>query len=100
MDAIAKVLPTSGLPAPTGWTTPAKGGGGEFGSIFAKAVEGVNASQKRAETLAREFQMENPEVGLEETVIAAQKANIEFQALVQARNKIVAAYQEVMNMPV
>jgi flagellar hook-basal body complex protein FliE len=100
MDSIVKVLPTSGLPAPASPTSPGKGEGGDFGSIFAKAIDGVNAAQKRAETLQREFQMENPEVGLEETVIAAQKANIHFQALVQARNKIVAAYQEIMNMPV
>jgi len=100
MDAIAKVLPTSGLPAPTGPTSPAKDGGGAFGEVFAKAIENVDASQKRAEHLQREFQMENPEVGLEETMVAVQKANITFQALVQARNKIVSAYQEIMNMPV
>jgi flagellar hook-basal body complex protein FliE len=100
MDSIAKVLPPSGLPAPAGVTSPGKTEGGNFGSIFAKAIDGVNDAQKRAETLQREFQLENPEVGLEETMVAVQKANIHFQALVQARNKVVAAYQEIMNMPV
>jgi flagellar hook-basal body complex protein FliE len=100
MDAIAKVLPTSGLPLPSAPSAPGKTDGSDFGSVFAKAIEGVDASQKRAENLTREFQMENPEVGLEETMVAVQKANISFQALVQARNKIVSAYQEIMNMPV
>jgi flagellar hook-basal body complex protein FliE len=100
MDSIVKVLPTSGLPALSGATAPAKLEGGDFSSALTRAIDGVNASQKRAETLQREFQLENPEVGLEETMVAVQKANIAFQSLVQARNKLVSAYQEIMNMPV
>jgi flagellar hook-basal body complex protein FliE len=33
-------------------------------------------------------------------MVAMQKANISFQAMVQVRNKLVSAYQEVMNMQV
>jgi flagellar hook-basal body complex protein FliE len=71
-----------------------------FGAALARAVNDVNASQRKAETLAREFQLENPAVSLEETVLAANKANIGFQALVQVRNRVVAAYHEIMNMQV
>jgi len=100
MDAISKIQPAlPGLAVP-GAQAPARGAGGEFSGALARAIESVDAAQKRAETLTREFQLENPEVGLEETMVAVQKASIEFQALVQARNKIVAAYQEIMNMPV
>jgi flagellar hook-basal body complex protein FliE len=100
MDSIAKVLPAASLPTFGGATAPAKVDGGDFSSALTRAIDGVNASQKRAETLQREFQLENPEVGLEETMVAVQKANIGFQALVTARNKLVSAYQEIMNMPV
>src|SRR5262245_11821797 len=100
MDSIAKVLPTSGLPALPGAVAPGKAEGGDFSSALTRAIDGVNASQKRAETLQPKFQPENPEVGLEETMVAVKKANIAFQALVQARNKLVSAYQEIMTMPV
>jgi flagellar hook-basal body complex protein FliE len=33
-------------------------------------------------------------------MIAMQKANINFQAAVQVRNKLVSAYHEIMNMQV
>jgi flagellar hook-basal body complex protein FliE len=33
-------------------------------------------------------------------MIAMQKANIEFQTTVQVRNKMVAAYNDIMNMQV
>jgi len=98
MDPIS-VQPVAGALAPAGAASPTAKGGG-FSDLLSRAIDGVDASQKRAETLTREFQLENPEVGLEETMVAVQKANIAFQALVQARNKIVAAYQEIMNMPV
>jgi flagellar hook-basal body complex protein FliE len=33
-------------------------------------------------------------------MVAGQKANISFQAMVQVRNKLVSAYQEIMNMQI
>lgn len=71
-----------------------------FQKALAKALADVNTQQKQSEHLAREFQLENPNVSLEETVLAAQKANISFQALVQVRNRLVTAYHDIMSMPV
>lgn len=71
-----------------------------FSSALKTALDGVNSAQKQADGLAREFQMDNPNVSLEETMIAMQKASISFQALVQVRTKLVSAYQDIMNMPV
>ena len=33
-------------------------------------------------------------------MIAAQKANLSFRAVTEVRNKLVQAYQDIMNMPV
>ncbi|MEI6720620.1 MAG: flagellar hook-basal body complex protein FliE [Betaproteobacteria bacterium] len=71
-----------------------------FSSVLKQALDGVNSQQKAAEGLAREFQLDNTNVSLEETMVAMQKANISFQAVVQVRNKLVSAYQDIMNMPV
>lgn len=76
------------------------GASGGFADALARALDDVNAAQKNAQTLSREFQLENPAVSLEQAVLASQKANIAFQAAVQVRNKLVSAYHDIMNMPV
>lgn len=97
IDSIGASVPTTLTQGPR----PAAGGqSAGFGDALKNALDGVNNSQKRADQLTREFQMENSKVGLEETMVAATKANIEFQALLQVRNKVVSAYQEIMNMQV
>jgi flagellar hook-basal body complex protein FliE len=71
-----------------------------FGAALKHALESVSAQQLQAQTLSREFQLGNPDVGLEETMIAAQKASISFQAAVQVRNRLVSVYTEIMGMNV
>ena len=39
-------------------------------------------------------------VDLTEVMIASQKASVSFQAMTQVRNKLVQAYQDIMQMPV
>jgi flagellar hook-basal body complex protein FliE len=99
MDPISSLKPVA-LPevaqAAAQGAKPASG----FGTALARAIESVNASQRSAEGLAREFQLENSAVSLEQTVLAANKANIGFQTLVQVRNRVVAAYHDIMNMQV
>lgn len=75
-------------------------GNADFGSAFKAALDGVNQSQKQAETMAQAYALNDPNVGLEETMIATSKANISFQTLVQVRNKLVSAYHDIMNMQV
>lgn len=74
--------------------------GGGFADALKNALDGVARTQKAAEELSTELQLGNPAVSLEETVIAQAKANIAFQAVVQTRNRLVSAYQDIMNMQV
>ncbi|MFP5397377.1 MAG: flagellar hook-basal body complex protein FliE, partial [Gammaproteobacteria bacterium] len=48
----------------------------------------------------RELQLDNPQVSLEQTMVAMQRAQIGFQATLQVRNRLVQAYSEIMNMQV
>uniref|UniRef100_UPI0024792353 flagellar hook-basal body complex protein FliE n=1 Tax=Variovorax paradoxus TaxID=34073 RepID=UPI0024792353 len=50
--------------------------------------------------LQREVQLENPNVSLEQTMVAIQKAQIGFQATMHVRNRMVQAYSDIMNMQV
>ena len=50
--------------------------------------------------MAAAFEMGDPNVDLADTMLALQKSSLSFQALSQVRNKLVSAYQEIMNMQV
>ncbi len=81
-------------------TRTAATGGASFGDAMAQAMKGVSQAQTEAARLQREVQLDNPNVSLEETMVAMQKAQIGFQATLQVRNRLVSAYSEIMNMQV
>jgi flagellar hook-basal body complex protein FliE len=91
------VRPSSGL-KPAG--TSATGVGGGFAGELTKALKSVSAAQNEATRLQQEVQMENPNVSLEQTMVAIQKAQIGFQATLHVRNRMVQAYTDIMNMQV
>lgn len=72
----------------------------DFGEKLRTAVDQVNDTQLTAEKLTREFVSGETDKNLHEVMISLQKANISFQSMIQVRNKLVTAYQEIMNMQV
>jgi flagellar hook-basal body complex protein FliE len=97
-QAVARAgLDTNGLPV------AAKGRaveGAGFSSALTQALKSVSASQRQAEEMQRQVQLDNPTVSIEETMVAMQKAQIGFQATLQVRNRLVQAYSDIMNMQV
>jgi flagellar hook-basal body complex protein FliE len=80
---------------------PAQGANAtDFAALIGNAVRSVNDTQQHAEKLASAFELGDPKVNLADVMIATQKANLSFQAMTQVRNKLVQAYQDVMNMSV
>lgn len=75
-------------------------GGVDFTEVFKRSLDQVNNAQQHAGKLARGFELGAPETNLTEAMISLQKASISFQYTVQVRNKLVSAYQDIMNMPV
>lgn len=71
-----------------------------FADVLSGALHSVSSAQAQAMNLQREVQLENPKVGLEETMVAIQKAQIGFQATLHVRNRLVQAYTDIMNMQV
>lgn len=74
--------------------------GADFAGALKSALDQVNDSQQRALELARDFESGNNAVALHEVMLSMQKANVAFQATVQVRNRLVTAYQDIMNMPI
>lgn len=80
-------------------TQPAADAGG-FAAALKSSLERVSTLQNDSAAQARSFQLGAPDVSLNDVMIDMQKASIAFQATVQVRNRLVAAYQEIASMPV
>lgn len=71
-----------------------------FSSVLKNGLDAVNKMQKQSGDLTTRFELGDPNVELVDVMIAKQKAAVGFKAVAEVRNKLVAAYQDVMNMPV
>jgi flagellar hook-basal body complex protein FliE len=90
----------SGMSGPAAMKETQHAGKMDFAAALKASLDHVNRSQVQAETLGKNFVLGDDSVSLSDVMIAGQKASISFQATVQVRNKLVSAYQDIMNMPV
>lgn len=77
-----------------------QGGGFDFASTLDAALKSVSKDQAQSDELQRQFQLENPNVSLEQTMVAMNTSALSFAAAVQVRNRLVQAYDQIMNMQV
>lgn len=71
----------------------------DFGALVGDALRAVDARSDVASGLRGDYERGASGVELADVMIAAQKARVSFEALLQVRNKMVSAYRDVMNMP-
>ncbi len=74
--------------------------GENFATMLKQSIDTVNETQKTAGQLSTSFSAGVPGVELGDVMIALQKSSVSFQAMTEVRNKLVSAYQDIMNMPV
>ncbi len=79
--------------------TQAGGAGGSFGATLEAALKQVNNSQSAA-AKASEADERGETVDVAQVMLARQQASISFEATLQARNKLLSAYKDIMSMPV
>jgi flagellar hook-basal body complex protein FliE len=72
----------------------------DFADALKSSLDQVNNVQQQSEQLGQRFAAGDDKVNLSDVMISMQKANISFQATVQVRNKLVAAYNDIMNMQI
>lgn len=85
----------AGLAQP-GTAETAKGG---FGDAFKTAIAEVNNMQSQASAATEAYERgENTDIAA--VMLARQQASIGFEATLQVRNKLLAAYKDIMSMPV
>ncbi len=70
-----------------------------FGTVLKQTLEDINDLQTKADKAIEKVEVDNS-ASIHEAMIALEKADISFKAMMQVRNKIIEAYQEVMRMQV
>jgi len=71
-----------------------------FADMLKSAVNSVSETQQKSSELQRAFEMGDPQVDITQVMIQMQKASVSFEAMNQVRNRLVTAYQDIMNMPI
>jgi flagellar hook-basal body complex protein FliE len=71
--------------------------GSDFSNVLQGAIDEVEHARSDANQSVQNFLAGDGE-DLHSTVLAVQRADLEFSMLMQVRNKVVSAYQDVMRM--
>jgi flagellar hook-basal body complex protein FliE len=91
------ILPISPASIPDIRSPGQPSGGAAFQEAFADAIRSVEASGRAASGSVEKFLSGEGEE-LHTTILATQRAELSFEMFLQARNKVVSAYQEIMRM--
>ena len=72
----------------------------EFSQLLSESINQVNELQQEASKMKTAFELGDSNIDIPEVMVAIQKASLSFEAITEVRNKLLSAYQEVMNMQV
>jgi len=70
-----------------------------FGDLIRQTVDKVNTNQMEASKIASSYER-GEGVPLTDVVLSMQKSSLSFEATLQVRNKVLKAYEDILNMPV
>ena len=70
-----------------------------FGDLVRQTVDKVNANQMQASKISSAYER-GEGVPLTDVVLSLQKSSLSFEATLQVRNKVLKAYEDILNMPV
>lgn len=99
LDAKLKALQDPGLQPALKQQSVKEGEGPSFNEVLKKAIAEVNGLEKEADRQIVELAAGRAN-NVHEAMIALQKADVSFKMLMEIRDKLVQAYQEIMRMPV
>ena len=90
-------IPNSYLPQPTGIDAADNREGLNFGAVLKNAVQSVDQMNNSAGTQVGNL-LQGGSGDMTGVMIAVEKADVSFQLMMQVRNKIVNAYQDIEKM--
>ena len=77
----------------------ARQGGGTFIQALSDSLAEVNRTMLNAKETADAFVREDPGVSLVDAMVAMNEAQVSFRYVVEVRNRLIQAYQDIANMP-
>ena len=98
---VTRIVPGTAFPATIG-NGPAEGAPAAqkpFGEVLKDSLKQVNNLQHEADKAIQDLATGGPTT-LHDTMLTIEKAELSFKLMMQVRNKIVEAYQEVLRMQV
>ena len=84
---------TTGTPG-----TASSGTGGGFSDVLKSAIQGVDDLQSGADAKIGNLVSGAPNTDVGNVMVSVEKADVAFQLMMQVRNKIVSAYQDIEKM--
>ncbi|WP_248320699.1 MULTISPECIES: flagellar hook-basal body complex protein FliE [unclassified Caballeronia] len=73
---------------------------GSFADALKSSIDKISANQTTALNEAHAFEVGAPNVSLNDVMVDMQKANVGLQFGLQVRNKLVSAYNDIMQISV
>ncbi len=99
MNPVNPLAASSILPLPSLAQPAAESGGQSFKDCLLNSINEVNSMQHAADQAVEKL-AGGGDIDPAEVLHAVQKANVAFQMMMQMRNKIVQAYQDIQNVRV
>jgi len=99
MNAISNIGVAAALPPVAPSTAQAASGSASFKDLLLNSIDEVNSMQQEADQAVEQLAT-GGDVSPAQVLTAVQKADIAFRLMMQIRNKIVQAYQEIQNIRV
>ena len=90
-------IPNSYMPDTTSFGVGSDSEGVSFGDVLKNAVQSVNQVNQSATTQVNNL-LQGGGGDVNSVMIAVEKADVSFQLMMQVRNKIVSAYQDIEKM--
>ena len=101
LSALSSISSMSGAPAPEPADPGTSGAPGlSFSQALDTALNRLDDAITSANEKAKAFASGSPDVSLSDVMVSLEQANLALQAAAAVRDKIIAAYTNVMNMPV
>jgi flagellar hook-basal body complex protein FliE len=91
-------IPNFQMPAVFPLEGAEQAGGDSFTSILSNAVNGVNSLHDSAASQVANLVQGGGGGDINQVMVAVEKADVSFQLMMQVRNKIVSAYQDIEKM--
>jgi len=71
---------------------------GEFANILRQGLSAVSQTEQRANQMTEAFERGTPGVELPQVMLEVSKASVSLKAVSEVRNRLISAYQDIMNM--